>query len=174
MPPQSSARSSGLTLLEILLAVGILAAVAAPFLWSMLSSKQGFVASVEEVTATALATRTLEALRQVPFDRVPVSREAQLVNDRAWDLRAFYLPGLESAGATAGVSEAFELLAPSVTTASLERLLLVERVPLAPGQPEGGPQLKRVTVLVQWTPALSQAEPMSRSVRLVTLLAPEP
>ncbi|MBI3890952.1 MAG: type II secretion system protein [Candidatus Wallbacteria bacterium] len=165
-------RNRGLTLVEILLAVGILAAVAAPFVWSMMSSKQGFVASVEEVTATALATRTLDTLRQVPFERIPVSREPQLVGDRSWDARNFMLPESPALPKTAAVAETFDLVGPVASGTNIERLLMIELVPLTPDQPAGGVQLKRVTVLVQWTPAFAQAEPFSRNVRLVTLLAP--
>ena len=162
-----------MTLLEILLAVGILAAVAAPFLWSMLSSKQGFIASVEEVTATALATRTLETLQQIPFDRVPVSREPQLVSDRTWDAKSFYLPEQPGVPATASVSDAFDVLGPAASGPNIERLLLIELVPVVPDQPPGGLQLKRVTILVQVTPAFGSDATAGRSVRLVTLLAPE-
>ncbi|MBM4447001.1 MAG: type II secretion system protein [Chloroflexi bacterium] len=58
----------GLTLLEVLVALGILAAVAAVFLLGMSISSKGVMVTHQSVTAESLAKSQLETIKRWPYD----------------------------------------------------------------------------------------------------------
>src|SRR4030043_1103780 len=60
----------GLTLIEILVAMGILAAVAVTFLLGMAASSQAVMVSQERVAVDSLAKSQMEYVKNLPYDDV--------------------------------------------------------------------------------------------------------
>lgn len=60
----------GLTLVEVLLALGIVAAIAITFLLSTSTSSKAVIISQENVTAESLAKSQMEAVKQWEYDHV--------------------------------------------------------------------------------------------------------
>lgn len=67
-------RRAGISMLEVLAAVTILALVGAPFLGSMVSAKRSAYSSGHDVRAVMAASRTMEKLLGVPYARLPAPR----------------------------------------------------------------------------------------------------
>ena len=67
-----SARSGqqGLTLIEVLLAVGILAAVAVTFLMAISTSTKASMVNNEQITAEGLAKSQIEFIKRQPYDAI--------------------------------------------------------------------------------------------------------
>ena len=62
----------GLTLLEVLIALGIIAAIAVTFLLGMSTSSKAVVVSQENVTAESLAKSQMEAIKRWEYDAAGV------------------------------------------------------------------------------------------------------
>src|SRR4030042_3026189 len=62
----------GLTLIEILVALGILAAVAVTFLLSMTTSSRAVMVSQERVTADSLAKSQMERIKSETYDATSI------------------------------------------------------------------------------------------------------
>ena len=62
----------GLTLLEVLIALGIIAAIAVTFLLGMSTSSKAVVVSQEKVTAESLAKSQMEAIKRWEYDATGV------------------------------------------------------------------------------------------------------
>lgn len=164
----------GFTILEIVLAVVIIGAACVPIVQSMLTSRTSLLASLEELSATSEATRTMEALKRLPFAELPVSIEDQPALDTAWDDQHFaWPPSAEGGPAQPRKTPAASLatLGPPVSKDDYRRSLAVSLVPVEfPG--DTGPRaFKLVDVRISWKRpgATGNAE---GSVALCTLLGP--
>lgn len=157
----------GFSVTEVVLAVGIVAAFSAPIIGSMVSSRIGLEESLDEVTATAEAVRTLEALKRLPFDDVPVSRDGEIVAEADWASDRFSMEQRASAGGPSRPAGAvLAALGPAPSRQGMKRALGVSLVPT--GQHV---MLKMVDVRVCW-PRASVASGSESCVSLCTVLGP--
>lgn len=89
-------RRSGLSLIEVLLAVAILAVVSLPLVHFILSSKRGITISHQELVATNLATTVAKILKSLPYAEIPVGREATWIPQDRWGRETFELAAVSA------------------------------------------------------------------------------
>ncbi|MBI3890455.1 MAG: hypothetical protein HY303_02880 [Candidatus Wallbacteria bacterium] len=170
---QARNRRSGLSLVEIGIAAAIIAAAVVPMVVSMIGSRTGLVASMDEVGATADATRTIEALKRLPFDEVPISNDNELVPDSAWNDQRFAWPTEVASPAGRAASASLAALGPPPADAGMRRSLSISLVPAAPGDSARMLFLKLAEVRITWQRRGSDGTGQE-SVTLATMLKPPP
>jgi hypothetical protein len=152
----------------------IIGAACVPIVQSMLTSRSSLLASLEELAATAEASRTMEALKRLPFAEVPVSVEDQPALDTAWDDQHFaWPPHTEGGPAQPRKTPAAVLagLGPPLSKDTYRRSLAVSLVPVEfPGDP--APRaFKLVDIRISWKRPGAPGD-AEGTVALCTLLGP--
>jgi len=71
----------GMTLIEVLIALGIIAAVAVTFLAGMSASSSRVIINSENITAESLAKTQMEYVKRQPYDAIGTPEYAELVLD---------------------------------------------------------------------------------------------
>lgn len=69
-------RRRGLSLLEVIVAVGVLAAIGGPLMANIVMARRTVFSSSHDVRAVIAAGKAAEALLGVPYDRLPVASAA--------------------------------------------------------------------------------------------------
>lgn len=139
-------RVGGLSLVEVLLAVAIIAVVSLPLVHFMLSSKRGITISHQELVATNLATSVVKILKSLPYDEIPVGRERGWAPRARWGREGFELASERVPGWT---GPCFDFAKLPEAPEGYERFLRIEEHELDP-EPDCVARIKIIRVQVRW------------------------
>lgn len=169
--PTASALRSGTSILEVLVAITILAVLSGPLITNMIFARRSVTASSQDVKAVLRAGSVLELLQTVPYAELPVVRDGS-ASELPGGLEGLARPAWGGAFAAAGpggpppVDLAARIPPPDGESTAVTYLWIQELT--APG-PSEDIRAKELTVTVAYK-ALGEAADLVRHYTLRTVV----
>lgn len=162
-------RRGGVSLVEILLVSGLIAAALIPLYDMLTSSERGSKSSLHRVRATNYAADLLETLKAIPYDRLPETEESGGV--LGWPDHEVADHVVVAAGGGPPLDLGAKIQPITGRVEDFARYLSIREVSRRDGDEPWG-ALKRLVVTIRWKEIMSGKKTESE-LRMVYLASPE-